>query len=705
MNLHLRASCPKKSHRRKREDRSLFSSIIQYPFSGLVTALILCIHITGCIDKSPEAPSWDMQLTVPIIDESVLMHDEIEKDINEGGNLYIDSTYTDPVAGIRIEGSMDTVYPLRDRQIKDYSNPKKTFHLRDYALTIDDSTKTMEFSIVRIWPSSRLLHDERVMIPGFTIEPENPLENNFLPYEGFEYVRIERGTLELELENDLPVPLDDVHVLAGGEGWKVADVTFPGRIDPGESSTERVPLDGRYLGNQLSLRIDLSSPGSEMEEVKIDTLHQALYLSATIVSPFRVEEGRFRGGGISFHGEYPSGFESKSVRIRKLVFREGAFVFTVDNQFDFPLSLELSFEEFYDSPGNPFKFDMDIVQNLSDQRFDIPLGGTTYMPQESGPETYHSFTTFIAVTIENQEQYVDVASSDYISLLLAVNDVSVDSLSGQLFEKVRTDTTAVEIDFPEGIPDTDFSHQTFTLVKTNTSTMPVNFDVSLRGLDINDRIVADFNRIIEFPATKDTDTTVIVDDPELLALLNVFPAKIRSWNAMELLDGTITYEDSLGASYAFSTPLIFEMAESRYEHSPAETIDISDDDQEFILDHLNRASLYMTIENHFPLGMEAQLYFSPDSANLYEYPQVTLPVVDISNGNVDENGRVIEAGTSLDTLDITREQIEKILSNKPSYAGFVLNFPGSGGKEIVVSPEDYINVHAFLEIDVLIGED
>ena len=671
---------------------------------ALPIVLIALIFLPGCIPESPEAPSWDITLTVPVFDNAVDMKEEIEQEMGEGGILYVDTTYAEPVVGFTVSGEIDSVFPLRDMEFENFENPEEIFFLSDYAASFSDSARSVGFSFPRVWPPSRFLHDRETLIPSFEIEPADPLVDTLPPFDAFEYIDVESGDLRLEIVNGLPVDIENVHVVASGGGHEVANIAFPGIIEAGSgSAAQTVPLDGRHITRELEVRIDLSSPGSDLKRVEVDT-NRAVTATAVLLPPLYLTEGSLQSEGVVLRRNFSADFRSDSIRIDEMRFSGGGIGYEVNNGFDTDLLCDLLFQDFVDSLDAPLQGWMLLTSSTPRQEFFFPLDDVTYIPHESAPGTLHTFHTDLTASPPGTGDYFLARDDQSLDFLLTVSDLEVEQFTGRSYERVGTDTTVARLDLPPGMPEVEFSHEELLLTVDNTAAMPMDVDLVLESVETDGQVMATFERTISVPAGSKAHTTVFSDDPDLLELLNHMPDRITTFGEVEMFDGTIDFDDYVYASYRFSTPLIFVMAESRYEHDPPDSLGIDEDTREDIYEHVGGGKIHMTIENHFPLGMSAFINFAHDPAKVYSDPDVSLPVSMIESGAIGEDGWVIAASTARDTLTIGKDDIEIMFSHLPLYAGFALDFPGSGGEEIVVREEDYIRINGFIQMTVRIGD-
>jgi hypothetical protein len=123
-----------------------------------------------------------------------------------------------------------------------------------------------------------------------------------------------------------------------------------------------------------------------------------------------------------------------------------------------------------------------------------------------------------------------------------------------------------------------------------------------------------------------------------------------------------------------------------------------------ITDNINQARLYLTVANHLPLGIQAQVLLSGDSSTLYTDPQLTLGPVSIARPPLGIDGTVDTGLISQHVLALDAEQAQ-VLTNDPLWIGQLYALESTDGAAIAFSGDDSLGVSGYIEIDLNVSED
>ena len=221
-----------------------------------VSRLLVCTSVVvsslgslNCVNDSldPVLPSWDVDLTLPLVNRSHSLLEIVQKDssilrVGEGGEI----TYSlsEPL-------SPTTVGDLISLSLRDTSQSVK---FGKFSVTSPD----LVVPIVIPW----LPQGATVPVPDTTLYVGDVRDT--IP--SFERVTFERGTINLTVRNNLPVPIEAVSpiVLVNEQNEAVATFNFnPSTINPNSSRTASQDLSNKTLDNVVQLTgISFHTPGS-----------------------------------------------------------------------------------------------------------------------------------------------------------------------------------------------------------------------------------------------------------------------------------------------------------------------------------------------------------------------------------------------------------------------------------------------------------
>ena len=93
-------------------------------------------------------------------------------------------------------------------------------------------------------------------------------------------------------------------------------------------------------------------------------------------------------------------------------------------------------------------------------------------------------------------------------------------------------------------------------------------------------------------------------------------------------------------------------------------------------------------------------YTAPE---VYTQPDLLIGPIELSSGNIDENGNVVTSTFSQDLTQLDKSKLN-IFESIPFYVGGKIVFPGTEGKKVKFRATDYIKVSSYLEVRVKAGE-
>ncbi len=233
------------------------------PTSRFVPFLLLAafFYLLSCSFEKPRAPSWDVDVTIPLMSKVFTMTEIAEDE----SSLSIDST---GMLTLEVEAELDDYYVGDQLTIA---------HIQDrFSLDIgsfDIDSPGSEFTSVQlreIFSEADNFHGQAVVVPEFSFATN---KKQLDPYEDFSYVVIDSGNITLQVTNNLVVPLGSPLTL---EIWDavmdtlIVSETVQRQILPNDNAFFLVDLAGRKMPNRMAIRMLGDSPGSGGNPVVVD---------------------------------------------------------------------------------------------------------------------------------------------------------------------------------------------------------------------------------------------------------------------------------------------------------------------------------------------------------------------------------------------------------------------------------------------------
>jgi hypothetical protein len=571
------------------------------------------IFLSGCFEKpsEPVLPTWDVDLTVPILDKTFTLGELIEKD----------TTYLKVGAGNQIYYStsekLDATKIGDNLKISDISTSASTklgnFEIKNPG-TISASIKAYD-----IFPSlSSNLPPGNYIVPSNA--PGQTVTTNFTAFDNFQWVTFDGGVIKVTVNNGLPVPLQFPNGLAI---YNSNDLTTPiltlfenTTINANSELTATADLAGKTLPANLSLKVTVLSPGSGGQQVYLDVNQMFVTVSASLENlsiasasakiPSQTEPVVISD---SFVLE-PN--EPQPDLINEVNFKSGSMKIKVVNGIDLGLNGSITLYNFVRKSDNtPLQIPLNIGRKNSASNtltFNLNLADYKLVGNLTNTVDYK-----VEVRTEDTgNEYRTVSKNDGLSAEITLQNIVIESISGKAkpreisFEEQKIDLAGLK-DYREkfkGSIKFDDIQVEINLVKTAQFT----FDLNLKIKGVNTRTGKVDS--IEIPLAQrrfSGSTHRIVLNKSNSNIVNF----INSFASQELPEylivsgsvflnpnyevGRVSSSDSVYGSVSVSFPASVGISNAVFEDT-SEVNELSDEAKKEI-DKTNYGKLFVEIEN------------------------------------------------------------------------------------------------------------
>jgi hypothetical protein len=577
------------------------------------------IFLSGCFEKpsEPVLPTWDVDLTVPILDKTFTLGELVEKD----------TTYLKVGAGNQIYYStsekLDATKIGDNLKISDISTSASTklgnFEIKNPG-TISASIKAYD-----IFPSlSSNLPPGNYIVPSNA--PGQTVTTNFTAFDNFQQVTFDGGVIKVTVNNGLPLPLQFPNGLAI---YNSNDLTTPiltlfenATINANSELTATADLAGKTLPANLSLKVTVLSPGSGGQQVYLDVNQMFVTVSASLENlsiasasakiPSQTEPVVISD---SFVLE-PN--EPQPDLINEVNFKSGSMKIKVVNGIDLGLNGSITLYNFVRKSDNtPLQIPLNIGRKNSASNtltFNLNLADYKLVGNLTNTVDYK-----VEVRTEDTgNEYRTVSKNDGLSAEITLQNIVIESISGKAkpreisFEEQKIDLAGLK-DYREkfkGSIKFDDIQVEINLVKTAQFT----FDLNLKIKGVNTRTGKVDS--IEIPLAQrrfSGSTHRIVLNKSNSNIVNF----INSFASQELPEylivsgsvflnpnyevGRVSSSDSVYGSVSVSFPASVGISNAVFEDT-SEVNELSDESKKEI-DKTNYGKLFVEIENGLGVGV------------------------------------------------------------------------------------------------------
>ena len=670
--------------RRRKRTNSNVSRRILYWLSQIVCgALVIFLFLTlaQCTVKKPEAPSWQANLVIPLVNKTWDMRELIEK--IDQDNLTTDSFgnpfffYRKVLDTIRLEGSFGIV------------NAADTLAESLGIVRLDPFTGTT--AAVNL---SEYMPLELGFIPPVSFDVSEPLP----PVGEFVVITVESGFALVTLENNFGVDLDTVTVTLNDRvlGRPVTSYAVPGGVPAGEMRVDTIDLSGKTISNEFDLTMHCHTPGANSFSLSESSLAATLSLPegpevswATARIP-RIEK--------HFNEEVAIACEH---RLQTATIEYGQVVINVDNSTNVPLGLRISLNDVKDG-GVPVVIDQSVAPGQRGQ-FVRDLGGYTIVPADK-PLPQALSITVDAVIDSSGTELVTFDAGDKISVTTSIQDITLASVQGIIAPTTAAfDNISRDIELPKGFDQAQLTSAAMTVEIANTVNIPGSFDVTISGDNgENTTIGGDIQR-----GTPDAPVTTTVINNDVSGFLNPVPQRVTINGAATFGDGvtvgSINVDDYLTPTITLSSPLEMILQETSFDGDWQST-KIDQDVVSKIVDNTNLATLHLSVVNHLPLEIDIAVLLGGDSLTLYSQPEVVLGPVTVTRGSLAPDGSVDTSAESEIILPLDSIQVQ-VFDHNPLWIGQVYTLKGSDGTVIKLTAGDSFAVSGYINVDLNVSDE
>ena len=666
--------------------------------------------LAGCSIKKPEAPRLDLTWRIPVANDTTTIR-EVAAERSEF--LRIEQS---GLLNINFSSSLEEREEVGDRlrirpQEAIFETPIGNIRIPGQVLpTISISLSDL---IGREVPQG-----EVPLIPGTGVdfEVEAPLDE-------IQSVVIEEGDFELEVNNRLPVDLENARLilLDNGRGGAEIDAIDLGTL-PALSGvgTGVIVLDGRDISGDLAFQITGNT--AEGNNVMVESaagldvnarMSDLVVSSASAVIPQQTIEDR-----------QVLEFPDDRIQVQEAIISEGELTLKVRNDIPLIMDLDLSLDDLTTSAGDVNVFSMKNLIPGETREVLFDLVDNQFAPVDP----LELRLSYRALTFPADEP-VTLQAGGVISVEAITKDLVFSRVRGVLNGLILpVESEETEVDFPNGLDNIGLDETSVDVYLTSGIGFRSEIVLDIEGTNNSGetgRLVVEevFER---GDPQKGVALVVRPQSDELTDFLNLLPSQLVVTPTVRIGDGvgTETVEPSHWVrvdSVVFQAPARFAIkAPTQVEPDPIHRENTNQDLREWAeKGNIRNSAVITTIENSVPLGVKVSLRVARRLEDVYRDdlvdqggpvdPDSVLAIprdgsFEVAAAAVDANGRSIQTATSDETVVVTSDDVLFFLQQGGVYTGVLVEFDATDGN-VELNGGDFVLVQAGAEISVEINSD
>lgn len=658
--------------------RDLLDNVVKAVLWTLGIGFVFLIFLTllQCSLRKPTSPTWETDLTVPLINKTYDMVTIIE-DADEP-SLYVDS-----VGQLRFlkEIDLDTT-----RMEKLLTFPPSSHEIKENLGILKIETpepQETEFAL------SQVYQGEVGLIPPFSFTLDKELDSMSI----FSTAVLDEGKAYILAENHLGLDLDSlsIDVIDDHSSHLIEKLIFPEGLRDGEIDTQEVGLNGKTVSNRISYDIQAYTPGGTIFSLS----GKYLKLGFSFCDSLLIREAFARTPQIHIEKTEISEIPTDDV-IQRAVVKTGSLALDISNYTNLSANLEIRVPVFSDE-GFPLSVNRFVLPG-SNVDVEIPLGNYIFQP-ESGRQ----ICVYLNAATENTDtEKVWVSSSDSMVVkadLTQLYFTEVTEIVQPTFVEIAT--IEKDVDLPQGFDAAHLPEASLSLEIVNGAGLPGELSIQLTG-DAGQNL--NLSGEVEAGSPSDPSKSTLTES-DLTQFLNPIPSQITVTGDVGFGDGvtstTITQKDFVVGKIIMSSPLELILDSTQIKIDEGED-SLGDDQRELVQERVQHTRIVSEFENHLPLSAKVELYLKT-TPEVYTQPDLLIGPVELTSGEIDQAGNVITPTLCQNVVQLDKDKL-KIFESAPFYLGGKIVLPGSNGKKVKFKASDYIKISSYLEVKVTAGE-
>lgn len=675
---------------KKRTGKSFGKRLLYWTshFVCAISVILLFLTLVQCTIEKPEAPSWETNLVLPLVNRTWNMPEIIDKIDQE-------SISTDSLGNpiFLYETVMDTVY-ISDGGSFAIADVSQSVAESLGVITLDPFPPTGDTVQLSDFINLAILQSGTVPAIGFTVS------KTLTPISEFSSATVSNGYLVSTIVNDFGLDLDvvDVTIIDAGNGDAVvATYSIPGGVSAGSTSIDSISLAGRTISNQLAFDIYCRTVATVTFALGNPTFSAMVGMPGGLQVSSAVAEVPEISYGFSQSFDIASNHLVESATLAS-----GNMILFITNNTNLSSSITLTIADILQPNGSPFTVTQSVAASATVQ-FTYDISGYSLEPSDQSIPQSISFA--MDAVINASVGQVPITSGHNISVTAGIENITLSEIQGVISPtNANFNDLQQDIEIPAGLDQMQLPASVLTLKIENGVDLPGTLSITLTGDQGQQKTIT--GSILPGDAYSPVASYII--DSTMGDLMNPIPATITiSGNATfgdGVTSGHITPDGFVVGSITLSSPMEVIIDSTTFDGG-YEDSDIDIDSA--IVESFISANFNGTFVNHLPIAVNILVLLGPDSATLYtpNHPDViSIGPVSIASGQLNPDGTVASATESENVVSIDGADLQILLGDS-LWMGELITFPGTGGNSVKLSASDWLSITSYLEVNFKFNED
>ncbi|MGE5350446.1 MAG: hypothetical protein ACM3P0_00075 [Acidobacteriota bacterium] len=628
-----------------------------------------------------EAPQWDVNLNMPVMDTTYTLADAIKKSdmiksypagSPQANILY----YADnkPIEKVTVGNSLKIDQVVNSNAAEDIGEVKIK----------DPAPSSASIPVSSIWQG--LPQNQSIPLPAASVT----IGQDFGQINEFDYVVLSSGSLELSIQNSMAVDFQIANFKLFNSNTpnnplgSVASITVPANS---QSVVVNIPLNpGAAISNKLSFNGQLSTPGSGGNFVTIP--QTSIKITASFKNPVVSEvNGKIQVNTIDMQKSFDLDNQTK---FQTVVIDQGTMSLNLTNNIDVDLSATITLLSLYSSPSaqQPYSFTLNI-------------GRKSYAPYilnlhnfvlRSGGAPTNQITYKVHVTTQASSDNRIIKSTDNISEAIQMSQLSLSSITGIVKPTtidIKPTTVSLKLgDLQEKLKFAKISFKDPDLklylkpsskfkVKVDGIVKAKGYSQTLKFTDYISNLDGQVDSVVNVPSA-DLANFLSGFSPNLPTELTITGVATVNPDAEQVVY-SVAQSDSITGHAEITFPFNVGIADGEFK----DTTDINlKEDLKKEISKIQSVILTLQITNGLPASVKWTGSFldATKKIKLLDLPpnkQQGENFILVPAATVDANGKVTAPSVKTETIEITGSDVEKFVISEYLISNAILNTSGA----------------------------
>ncbi len=659
----------------------------------------LSVLFFSCVEPPQDfvAPTWDVDVSLPVMTKEYTLGDLVDQDSS------VIRASEDPE-------SFGLLYFVDQKSIESI-RVEDNLILKGFSFQKEETIGSIKINEVQTI-SLKTGADE--WVPGTlkganSIFPESEAELNvkFSEATEFELMSVEKGTLEIYIYNNMPVPSEIRELGIYNQNESLPFAEYPGvlRLASNRDTTISFDLAGKNISNNIEYRGTMYTSGSgegfvdipEDAGTEMDARFKDLEIQ-TVTAPLPEQEPVY----------ITDAFEiDDSTKIISALIDEGSFDIIVNNNLDLEVTAIIKVDNLKDLEGNFFRRTMNLARNEKNRIINISnmSGWELVSPDGEEPSNMMNYSVEIRTLATSEPR--TISKNDYLDVSINYSDLALGEVVGQI-KPTGFDFDEKEFNLDIGDFNNKFTFDNFSMSNPNiflNLSSSADIDILLNGLITASNGIEEASiSLSEFLIPGKSKVLLNLNDFGLEEMMSGFSTNLPHkfvFSGEAIVNpgystGSISKSDSINGFIEYEMPM--DIGISNGEFNEEIELDFDDMDKEEI-SKLNYGRLHFEINNEIPLNVSLSGIILDALGNeiLELPPRPILPdnnfSIDLESPAVDSNGDVVESSYKKQIVELMGDEVQRFFEGSKLKLKIMIKTPNAeSGQTVKYRISDSISV-------------